>query len=61
MSMKPQRLTLLEFVKANMLDNWARYAHQSNIALIKPWQKSTAIGEVLAEYLWPEVKEARGH
>jgi hypothetical protein len=58
MSMKPQRLTLLEFVKANMPDNWARYAQQSNIALIKPGQKSATIGEALVQHFWPEAREA---
>jgi hypothetical protein len=58
MSMKPQRLTLLEFVKANMPDNWARYAQQSKLVLIKPGQKSAPIGDALVQYLWPEVREA---
>lgn len=58
MSMKNQRLTLLEFVKSNMPDNWARYAQQSSITLIKPGQKSVPIGDALAQYLWPEAREA---
>lgn len=58
MSIKPQHLTLLEFVKETMPDNWARYAQQSSMAIIKPGQKSGSISEALANHFFPAAREA---
>jgi hypothetical protein len=58
MSMKTQHLTLLEFVKVNMPDNWARYAQQRKL-LLRPGQKSLTTADTIIILIFrPDLMEA---
>jgi hypothetical protein len=61
MSKAVGRFTLQEFVAAMMPESWARYRSASDIAPMKPWQKSKTIPEALAEHWLPNIKEANSN